>query len=58
MNAGLCASCVNAEVITSSRGSRFYLCKLSFTDPRFPKYPALPVLECSGYSPSPEPEKS
>ena len=47
--AGLCTSCVHAKVITSSRGSVFYLCQLSFTDPRFAKYPALPVLACSGY---------
>lgn len=49
MNAGLCASCVHVEVITSSRGSIFYLCRLSFTDAGFPKYPALPVLNCVGY---------
>jgi hypothetical protein len=24
---------------------------LSRTDPRFPKYPRLPVLACSGYEP-------
>ena len=27
------------------------MCGLSTTDPRFPKYPALPVLRCSGYAP-------
>ena len=46
---GLCASCVHANRITSSKMSIFYLCRLSETDPRFPKYPALPVLECDGY---------
>jgi hypothetical protein len=46
---GLCASCVHAQTITSSRESVFYLCRLSFTDPRFRKYPPLPVLACSGY---------
>lgn len=49
VNAGLCATCVHAKVITSQRGSVFYLCQLSFTDPRFARYPALPVLSCSGY---------
>jgi hypothetical protein len=49
IEAGLCAMCVHAKVITSSRGSVFYLCELSFTDPRFPRYPALPVLACPGY---------
>jgi hypothetical protein len=47
--AGLCASCTNMRLITSDRGSRFYLCELSKTDPRFPKYPRLPVLSCTGY---------
>ncbi len=47
--AGLCASCRHADVVTSSRGSQFYLCRLSFTDPRFARYPTLPVLTCSGY---------
>jgi len=48
---GLCGSCVHAQVITSARGSTFSLCRLSFVDPRFAKYPALPVLQCAGYSP-------
>jgi hypothetical protein len=48
---GLCATCTHVQVITSTRGSRFYLCRLSVTDPRFPKYPSLPVRICSGYEP-------
>jgi hypothetical protein len=47
--AGLCASCVHAQIVTSSKGSTFYLCRLSETDPRFRKYPVLPVEHCSGY---------
>jgi hypothetical protein len=47
--AGLCATCAHMRLITSDRGSVFYLCELSKTDPRFPKYPQLPVLSCSGY---------
>jgi hypothetical protein len=35
--------------IVSDRDSTFYLCQLSKTDPRFPKYPRLPVMECEGY---------
>jgi hypothetical protein len=46
---GLCADCKFAQHITSSRGSAFLLCGLSKTDPRFPKYPRLPVLSCTGY---------
>jgi hypothetical protein len=48
---GLCANCEHARVIQSAKGSSFLLCELSQTDARFPKYPRLPVLTCSGYSP-------
>ncbi len=47
---GLCASCVHREIIRSSRGSAFYRCRLSEMDRRFPKYPRLPVIQCSGWS--------
>ncbi len=49
--AGLCESCANVKVIETRKGSRFYLCQLSEVDPRFPKYPRIPVLQCIGYSP-------
>jgi GrpB-like predicted nucleotidyltransferase (UPF0157 family) len=47
--AGLCALCVHARRIESDRGSVFILCQLSASDPRFAKYPRLPVLSCAGY---------
>jgi len=47
---GLCASCQHSETVTSVRGSTFSLCRLSASDPRFPKYPPLPVLACDGYA--------
>ena len=47
---GLCATCSHAQTVTSSKGgSTFWLCLLSETDPHFRKYPALPVVRCSGY---------
>ena len=46
---GLCRTCRHARVITTPRGSTFYLCRLSETDPRFAKYPRLPVIQCAGY---------
>ena len=49
--AGLCAICAHARVIGNDRGSRFYLCELARTDPRFPRYPRLPVTCCAGYRP-------
>lgn len=47
---GLCADCANVKIMRSDRDSVFYLCRLSFGDSRFPKYPALPVLSCDGYA--------
>jgi hypothetical protein len=47
--AGLCADCRFMRRMKSDRGSTFYFCEKSVTDPAFPKYPRLPVLQCSGY---------
>jgi hypothetical protein len=49
---GLCETCANVRVVETRKGSRFYLCMLSETDPRFPKYPRLPVHRCHGYHPA------
>jgi hypothetical protein len=46
---GLCRSCIHRKWIENDRGSRFIFCELSKTKARFPKYPALPVLRCTGY---------
>ena len=35
--------------VVSDRGSVFLRCQLALTDRKFPKYPHLPVLKCSGY---------
>jgi len=51
-NAGLCTRCLHSRRIESARGSVFMLCQLSATDPRFPKYPRLPVFSCAGYQPA------
>lgn len=48
---GLCLDCTHARRLESDRGSEFYFCGLSATDPRFPKYPRLPVFHCTGYAP-------
>ena len=48
--AGLCGRCVYMRVVTSARGSRFYLCERSFSDAGFPRYPRLPVLSCEGFA--------
>jgi hypothetical protein len=49
--AGLCHSCVHMQLVPSPRGSTFYLCRLSLSDPRFARYPPIPVLACAGFQP-------
>jgi len=51
-SAGLCANCIHSQRVESERGSTFILCRLTFTDPQFAKYPRLPVLSCPGYKPA------
>jgi len=49
--AGLCPRCSHVRVIESDRGSRFLLCSLFRSNPRFPKYPRLPVTQCPAFQP-------
>jgi hypothetical protein len=49
--AGLCNRCRHQQLVPNTRGSVFSLCRRSKTDPSFPRYPRLPVLECRGYEP-------
>jgi hypothetical protein len=46
---GLCSVCSHARAIRSSKSSEFWLCERSKRDPRFAKYPPLPVRACSGF---------
>jgi hypothetical protein len=46
---GLCGRCNHVRVIVNRNGSRFYLCELAAEDPRFRRYPPIPVLRCSGF---------
>lgn len=46
---GLCAACKHMSRVETPRASTFVMCNLSKTDPTFPKYPRLPVLQCHGY---------
>lgn len=48
---GLCAGCSEARRIVSSKLSEFWMCERSQRDPRFKKYPSLPVRTCLGYAP-------
>ena len=46
---GLCADCQWARLVQTRRGSSFLRCALAAEDPKFPRYPTLPVRRCSGY---------
>ncbi len=52
LGAGLCAVCTRGRRIPGAH-QVFWLCRRSATDPRFPRYPRLPVLSCPGYDPVP-----
>jgi hypothetical protein len=45
---GLCLSCRHSRRVETDR-SVFWRCALAAEDPRFDKYPRLPVIECPGY---------
>jgi hypothetical protein len=49
---GLCGWCRHARVTENRRGSVFWRCDRARTDPRFPRYPGLPVLRCAGHEPT------
>jgi hypothetical protein len=47
---GLCDSCRQQQVVRTTRGSVFSLCRRSRDEPeRYPRYPQIPVLRCGGY---------
>ncbi|HXP98583.1 MAG TPA: hypothetical protein VN845_00795 [Solirubrobacteraceae bacterium] len=48
-SAGLCETCRHRQLVPNTRGSVFWLCTRSRTDPAYPRYPRLPVLSCPGY---------
>jgi hypothetical protein len=47
--AGLCASCRHARTQRSARGNTFWRCARAESDPRFLRYPPLPVARCGGH---------
>jgi hypothetical protein len=53
-HAGLCATCTQALVRPTRRGTAYLRCARAADDPRFPKYPRLPVSSCTGYEPGAE----
>jgi hypothetical protein len=49
VQAGLCDNCRHQKIIRNTRGSSFSLCQRSKTEPEFPRYPRLPVVQCKGF---------
>jgi hypothetical protein len=54
----LCETCALMREVLTPRGPRFLLCRLSSTDPAYPKYPPQPVVRCDGYRPKDRDESS
>ena len=50
---GLCAECRHARRQETARGSVFWRCGRAETDPRFMRYPPLPVTACPGFERGP-----
>jgi hypothetical protein len=48
---GLCARCAFARIQRNPRGNTFWRCALADSDPRFRRYPPLPVRTCAGFQP-------
>lgn len=46
---GLCRTCAFARTVRTPR-STFWLCRRAATDPRYERYPRLPVRACPGWS--------
>jgi hypothetical protein len=48
---------VHQKIIRSGRGSEFSMCLRHKTDPRYPKYPRIPVASCPGFEHSERSER-
>jgi len=51
---GLCHDCIHARRVPT-RHALYWRCALAESDPRFPRYPRLPVRACDGYAPGAAP---
>jgi hypothetical protein len=52
---GLCAACAHARLNETRRGTAYLRCARAAWDAALPRYPRLPVAECTGFEPSDEP---
>jgi propionyl-CoA synthetase len=47
--AGLCETCRHAKLNETRRGTAYLRCTRAAWDASLPRYPRLPVTDCSGY---------
>jgi hypothetical protein len=47
---GLCDACAHQQLIGTTRGSTFSMCRIGLRDPDWPKYPRMPVLSCPRFA--------
>ena len=52
---GLCSDCAHARVQRSAKGAAFWRCLRADADPRYLRYPPLPVIACAGFEPGSQP---
>jgi len=48
-DAGLCPTCRFVRLVPSVRNATYYRCGRSDDDPRYSRFPRLPVVSCPGY---------
>ena len=53
---GLCGRCRHVRSQPSAKGSVFLRCGLADERPDFPRYPPLPVIECTGFETAAPPD--
>jgi hypothetical protein len=46
---GLCATCTHAKLNETHRGTVYLRCTRAVWDETLPRYPRLPVTDCTGY---------
>lgn len=46
---GLCGSCAHAKRLTTKGGGAVFQCGRAADDPRFARYPRLPMVACAGH---------
>jgi hypothetical protein len=47
--AGLCGRCTHALIRPTNKGTTYLRCDRAGSDPRFPRYPRLPMISCPGF---------